>query len=45
MKNSNNVSENVNLILNTYKCLFYSNCCRESLLLLDSLEEGESARQ
>ena len=26
MKNTINVSNNVNLILNTYRCLFFSNC-------------------
>ena len=45
MKNSNNVSNNVNLIFNTYKYLFiFTNCCRESLMLLDSFNQEESAR-
>ena len=33
MKNSNNVSNSVNLILNIYKCLFFKLLLRTSMLL------------
>ena len=48
MKNSISISNNVNLILNTYRSLFFSNCYRESSMLFDIFDQAkqdESARQ
>ena len=48
MKNTINISNNVNLVLNTYRCLFFSNCYWEPSMLFDSFDHvmlHEFARQ
>ena len=41
MKNIINISNNVNLIIKTDKCLFFSNCCLKSSMLFDSFDHQQ----